>query len=94
MNWYLSKFQHKNASTGESVQEHVVGHETAVFNEVLILTIFPRGSVGMSGTGQWKAHRCSDELMDQTDGLPNNCCGPGTGELHCSVISHFVNPYI
>lgn len=37
--------------------------------------------MGLSGTGQWKTHRCSDGLVDQADGLPNNRSGPGTGEL-------------
>ena len=38
--------------------------------------------MGLSGTGQWVTHRCSDGVVDQADGLPDYSSGPGTGELH------------
>lgn len=44
--------------------------------------------MGLSGRGQWKAHRSSDGLLDQADGIPDNCGGPGTGKVHVNLFSH------
>lgn len=40
-----------------------------------------RGPMGLSGTGQWQTHSCSDGFVDQANGLPDYCSGSGTGEL-------------
>lgn len=36
--------------------------------------------MGLSGTGQWETHCCSDGFVDQADGFPDNSSGPGAGE--------------
>lgn len=52
------------------------------FLTVWLTSVLHRGSMGLSGTGQWVTHRCSDGVVDQADGLPDYSSGPGTGELH------------
>lgn len=47
-----------------------------------------RGPLGLSGTGQWETHRCSDGLVDQADGLPHHRSGPGAG-----TVPHHLTPH-
>lgn len=69
MNAYLLKFQHKNASTGEAVLQV---RTFALVAAPLTAADFHRGPVGLSGAGQRETHRCSHELLDQANGLPDH----------------------